>query len=88
MPPSGERARVVGFFFNHNHRTAAMSTKSTRDEALDDISAWGTDEVLALLRKVSEVGRDCASSRRDCRDSSIRDPRFVYRKVFRFFLHA
>lgn len=35
-----------------------MSKKPSRDDALDDISAWDTEGVLCLLRKVSEASRD------------------------------
>lgn len=34
-----------------------MSKKLSRDDALDDISAWDTEGVLCLLRKVSEARR-------------------------------
>lgn len=35
-----------------------MSKKLSRNDALDDISAWNTEGVLCLLRKVSEARRD------------------------------
>lgn len=43
-----------------------MSKKRSRDDALDDISAWNTEGVLCLLRKVSEV-RSRLTSRRSRR---------------------
>jgi len=41
-----------------------MSKKLSRANALDNISAWDTEEVLCLLRKVSEVRRCWLSFRR------------------------
>lgn len=46
------------FFSSLRARRPAMSKKLSRDDALDDISAWDTEGVLCLLRKVSETSRD------------------------------
>lgn len=57
---AGRRTCVCGgrFFSSLRARRPAMSKKLSRDDALDDISAWDTEGVLCLLRKVSEASRD------------------------------
>jgi len=56
MPPGGERARAISFFFLFI-TAATMSTKLSQGEALDNISTWSTEEVLSVLRKVSQASR-------------------------------
>lgn len=46
--------------------SAAMSKRPSRSEALDDISAWDTEEVLRLLRKVSQVRLVVSHNRWSC----------------------
>jgi hypothetical protein len=59
MPPGGQRARAISFFFflffSSLFTTATtMSKKLSQREALENISTWSTEEVLSLLRKVSQ----------------------------------
>lgn len=65
-PTDGERARLTVSRFCSSRvraraRWPAMSKKLSRGDALDDISTWNTEEVLSLLRKVSEVRRGRAA---------------------------
>ena len=55
----GRRTCTCGgwFFSSSRVRWPAMSKKLSRADALDNISAWDTEGVLCLLRKVSEVRR-------------------------------
>lgn len=78
MPPGGERARAIDFFFlsplsfllivvfrDRNHaRATAMSKKPSRKEMLDNISTWDTEQVISLLRKVSQGLSPTTSSTR------------------------
>lgn len=63
MPSGGERARVA-FFFLVTAGAGAMSKELSRSLALNDISAWDTEEVLQLLRKVSAMKKQLLRRRR------------------------